>query len=110
MSDRFVIRTLGCKANLADSLELTRQLESHGWKAAGEGEAPRLCVINSCTVTDEADRQSRKLASRLARENPGARVVVTGCSAEVDPERLTRSAGIHYVVGNREKSRLAELV
>jgi len=107
---RFEIRTLGCKANLADSLELSRELQSRGFSLAEGSAAPDLCIVNSCTVTDEADRQSRKLASRLARLHPEARVVITGCAAEVDPERLTRSAGIHYVIGNRDKARLADLV
>jgi threonylcarbamoyladenosine tRNA methylthiotransferase MtaB len=110
MAGKFLIRTLGCKANLTDSQAIARELELRGWGEAAEGEAPGLCIVNSCTVTDEADRQSRKLASRLSRLNPDARVVVTGCSAEVDPERLAGTSGIHYVVGNRDKPRLVERV
>jgi threonylcarbamoyladenosine tRNA methylthiotransferase MtaB len=107
MENRYVVRTLGCKANLADSQCLEAELQRRGWNP---GVPADLCIVNSCTVTDEADRQSRKLASRLARENPNAAIVVTGCSAEVDPERLARSKGIDYVVGNRDKPRLVELV
>lgn len=113
MPDYYVVRTLGCKANLYDSQLIEAELQKRGWHPLPETaglSAPRLCVVNSCTVTDEADRQSRKLASRLSRENPDARVVVTGCGAEVDPERLARSAGIHYVVGNQDKPRMVDLI
>jgi len=67
-------------------------------------------VVNSCTVTDEADRQSRKMAARLSRDNPAARVVMTGCAAEVDPERMAKSKGIHYVIGNRSKPELVDII
>lgn len=107
----YVVRTLGCKANLHDSQLIEAELQRRGWRPlAPGGRAPELCIVNSCTVTDEADRQSRKLAVRLGRENPRARVVVTGCGAEVEPERLASSKGIHYVVGNRDKPRLVELI
>lgn len=114
----YVLKTLGCKANLYDSQLIEVELQRKGWRpmpdaASGRADAaasPLLCIVNSCTVTDEADRQSRKLASRLGRENPAARVVVTGCGAEVDPERLARSQGIHYVVGNQDKPRMVELI
>jgi len=108
----YVVRTMGCKANLHDSQKIEAELQRRGWRPAAEafaGEA-ELCIVNSCTVTDEADRQSRRLAARLSRENPAARVVVTGCSAEVDPERLASSKGIHYVIGNRDKPALVELI
>lgn len=106
----YVIRSLGCKANFADGQAIEAELRRQGWRAATGGLAAELCVVNSCTVTDEADRQSRKLAARLKRLNPGARVVVTGCAADVDPERLRASVGIDYVVGNIDKPRLVELV
>ncbi len=109
---KYFLRTLGCKANFADGQSIEAELQRRGWKPAfARGDkGVRLCIVNSCTVTDEADRQSRKLAARLARENPEARVVVTGCAAEVEPERLQASAGIHYVVGNQDKPRLVDLV
>lgn len=114
MSESYVVKTLGCKANLYDSQLIEAELQKRGWKpffAEGEGAgAPRLCIVNSCTVTDEADRQSRKMASRLARDNPDARVVMTGCGAEVDPERMANSKGVHYVIGNRNKPELVDLI
>ncbi len=107
---RYLLRTLGCKANLADSELIEASLQRKGWRAALAGEAADLCIVNSCTVTDEADRESRRIAARLARQNPQSAVVMTGCGAEVEPERLAAAPGIAYVVGNSDKSRLAELV
>lgn len=113
---RYVVKTLGCKANFYDSQLLEAELQKRGWIAARSSkpkekdEPVDLCIVNSCTVTDEADRQTRKMAARLFRENPKARVVVTGCGAEVEPERLTRSQGVHYVIGNQDKPRLVELI
>lgn len=105
----FSIRTLGCKANLSDSEELRERLLARGWRAVDSGPAD-LHVVNSCTVTDEADRQSRKLASRLARENPYGKVVMTGCAAQVEPEGVVRSPGVNYLVGNQDKAQLVDLV
>lgn len=113
MDSYYVLKTLGCKANFYDSQLIEAELQKRGWKPLPSGQAASdslLCVVNSCTVTDEADRQSRKMAARLSRDNPQARVVVTGCAAEVDPERLTASKGIHYVIGNRDKPQLVEMI
>lgn len=113
MNGQYVVRTLGCKANLSDSQLIEAELKTRGWDAAsrdGEPEGVGLCVINSCTVTDEADRQTKKLAARLAKDFPNARVVVTGCGAEVDPESFARSKGVDFVIGNQDKPGLVEQV
>jgi threonylcarbamoyladenosine tRNA methylthiotransferase MtaB len=107
---RYLVKTLGCKANLYDSQRIEAELQNRGWLPSDGETPPTLCVVNSCTVTDEADRQSRKLAARLSRDNPNAAVVVTGCAAEVDPERIASSKGVHYVIGNRDKPELVELI
>ena len=83
MNQRFTITTLGCKANSYDGFLLDRELCRRGWAPATGQEQADLLIINSCTVTNEADRQSRKMAARLARQNPGAAVVMTGCAAEL---------------------------
>lgn len=106
-SKTYILKTLGCKANLYDSQLIEAELQKQGWNPSAPAS---LCIVNSCTVTDEADRQTRKLASRLLRENPDARIVVTGCAAEVDPERLAQSQGVHYVIGNRSKPELVNLI
>jgi threonylcarbamoyladenosine tRNA methylthiotransferase MtaB len=118
----YILRTLGCKANLSDSQSIEQELQKQGWlpkavgaRAMAESSASQdvgvqLCIVNSCTVTDEADRQTKKMAARLAKENPNAVVVVTGCGAEVDPESFLKAKGVHYVVGNQNKTQLVDLV
>jgi threonylcarbamoyladenosine tRNA methylthiotransferase MtaB len=106
---RYILKTLGCKANLYDSQLIEEQLQKAGWMPEG-GDSAELCIINSCTVTDEADRQSRKLASKLARENPQAKIVITGCGAEVNPEHMAHTPGVHFVVGNQNKDQIVNLV
>ena len=108
---RYLLKTLGCKANLYDSQLIEAELQKRGWvPAAPDAEDADLCIVNSCTVTNEADQQSRKMAKRLSRDNPTAKVVMTGCSAEVDPGKLATAKGIDFVVSNRDKPRLMDLV
>lgn len=109
---RYVLKTLGCKANLYDSQLMEQALQARGWvpaEAGGEDEAA-LWIVNSCTVTDEADRQSRKTATKGARTAPGAKIVYTGCGAEVEPEKIAATPGVSYVIGNQDKNRLVDLV
>lgn len=107
---KYSLKTLGCKANLYDSQLIEAELQKRGWAPAAAGEEPDLCVVNSCTVTDEADKQSRKMAERAARDSDKTRVVMTGCGAEVDPNKLAAATGIDYIVGNQNKNRLVDLV
>jgi threonylcarbamoyladenosine tRNA methylthiotransferase MtaB len=116
VNPQYIVRTLGCKANLYDSQLLEEELQKKGWlpldpnQSQGRGDEVKLCIVNSCTVTNEADRQTRKTAQKLAREYPHAAIVVTGCAAEVDPEALAQSQGIHFVIGNQNKNELIQLV
>jgi len=106
----YVIHTLGCKANVYDAQLIEQALSEKGWSPAHSEDSPELVVVNSCTVTHEADRQSRKTANRLARLYPGAKVVMTGCGAEVDPDRHADTKGVDLVVGNQDKPKLVEMV
>ncbi|HTL11376.1 MAG TPA: radical SAM protein, partial [Bdellovibrionota bacterium] len=107
---KYVVRTLGCKANLYDSQLMEATLREMGMEPAGEGETADVCVVNSCTVTNEAEKQSRDAARRLAKTHPGTRVVMTGCSVEVDPQALAKVAGVDYVLSNRDKPRFGALL
>ena len=110
LASTYVIRTLGCKANTSDSQQLEVELRKRGWVPAQAAATAQLCIINSCTVTNDADKQSRALARKLKREHPLATVVMTGCGAEVDPVGTLRSGGVDLVVGNRNKPQLLERV
>jgi threonylcarbamoyladenosine tRNA methylthiotransferase MtaB len=102
--------TLGCRVNQADTQQLQGSLEASGFRAVPVEASPDVVVINTCTVTARAELSDRRAVRRAARLNPGARVVVTGCWAQTDPERVAALGGIDLVVGNAEKSRLAALV
>jgi threonylcarbamoyladenosine tRNA methylthiotransferase MtaB len=98
--------TLGCKVNQYESQYVQETLEANGYRAAAPGEPADLCVVNTCTVTAEADAQGRQTIRRLARANPGAAVLVMGCYATRDPEAVARLPGVAQVV--TDKARLAE--
>lgn len=100
------IHTFGCRLNIAESEAIARRMEAVGLADA--------VVVNTCAVTTEATRQARQAIRRIARERPGARVVVTGCAAQVEPEAFAAMPEIAHLVGNEEKleaetwARLAE--
>jgi len=105
----FRISTLGCRANVHDGELLRAALRARGLREVGRREAAELVIVNSCAVTDAADRESRRLAGRAARGG-AARVVVTGCAAEVDPDGVAGVEGVRWVVGNQDKPTLVERV
>src|SRR5262245_55156073 len=98
--------TLGCKVNQYETQHVKEALEASGYREADAGEAADLCVVNTCTVTGEADAKGRQLIRRLAQANPGAAVVVMGCFATRDPAAVARLPGVTRVI--TDKSRLAD--
>ena len=98
--------TLGCKVNQYETQYARELLEHAGWVEAGDGERAELCLVNTCTVTREADAKGRQLIRRLVQANPGAAVVVMGCLATRDPEAVARLPGVTQVITDKE--RLAE--
>ncbi len=107
---KYLLKTLGCKANLYDSQLIEAELQKKGWTPAKSESEADLCIVNSCTVTDEADRQSVRMAKQAVKKNQSVKVVMTGCGAEVEPEKLIQNKNIHFVVGNQNKNRLVDLV
>lgn len=104
---RVAFVTQGCRLNQFESDALARQAREAGHAVVEEHEGPELVVINTCTITREADADARQQVRRAARA--GARVVVTGCYATAAPGELA-ALGVERVIGNREKERLFELV
>ena len=107
---KFHITTLGCKVNQCESEVLDRQLTERGGRPAGLEETAELCVINTCTVTAKAAMQSRQAVRRAIRENPDARIVVTGCYAQTEPETVRRIGGVDQVVGCRAREFIPEML
>jgi len=102
--------TLGCRLNQVDGQEMQAALGANGFRAVPFGEPADVVVVNTCTVTARADFSDRQTIQRAVRGNPGARVVVTGCWAQTDPETVARVRGVDLVVGNADKGRLPEMV
>ena len=87
---RVAILTLGCKVNAYDTAAIGDRLVRAGCRLVDLDDGADVVVVNSCTVTDAADAESRRLARRARRTNPGARVVLTGCYAQTQPDAATR--------------------
>ena len=102
--------TLGCRLNQVESQELMGLLEGHGFRAVAGEEPAQVYVVNTCTVTGRADFSDRQVIRRIAREHPGAVLVVTGCYAQTDPDAVAGLPGVDLVLGNQEKYRLPELL
>src|SRR5260370_6046156 len=96
---RFAIATLGCKVNQYDSALIEARLSARGMERRDFAEVADVYVVNTCTITDRADVESLKLARRARRLNPHARVVMTGCLAQANPERLARANEVDAVAG-----------
>ncbi|MDP6948827.1 MAG: tRNA (N(6)-L-threonylcarbamoyladenosine(37)-C(2))-methylthiotransferase MtaB [Arenicellales bacterium] len=107
---RMALTTLGCKVNAYESAIIAERLGADHWTMVGERECADLYVINSCTVTAEADRQTRQAVRRALRLNPAARVVVTGCYAQNDPQACADIPGVSLVVGNGQKLSIPGLI
>jgi threonylcarbamoyladenosine tRNA methylthiotransferase MtaB len=98
--------TLGCKVNQYETQYVKETLEANGFVEAAGGQAPDLCVVNTCTVTHEGDAKSRQTVRRLHQAHPGAAIVVMGCYATRDPDAVGRLPGVVKVV--TDKQRLVE--
>ncbi len=88
---KYAVVTFGCRVNQADSLEIEGALLARGGRACPR-RRPSVVVVNTCSVTATADQGARQTVRKVARENPGARIVVTGCYATRRPDELQRAA------------------
>ena len=104
------LTTLGCRLNEAEIESWARQFQAAGHEVVRTPQQAQVMVLNSCAVTIEAARKSRQFVNRLHRQNPSARLVVTGCYAELKPERVATLTGVDLVIGNNDKERLPELI
>ena len=96
---RVAVTTLGCKVNQYDSATIEDRLKADGHVLVPFGETADVYIVNSCTVTNQADAESRQLARRAKRRNPTARIIMTGCYAQVNPKSVARVSEVDYVVG-----------
>ncbi len=107
---KFFVQNFGCRAAQADGAALESLLAAKGMEPAVERSQADLVILNTCTVTAAADEDVRHAARRVHRENPSARILVTGCYAQRAPEEAAALPGVEWVVGNSHKTQIAELV
>ena len=102
--------TLGCKLNFSETSTFGKMLMELGVTGAQDGEKADLCLINTCSVTEVAAHKCRQAIHRMVRENPGAFVVVTGCYAQLESERVSKIDGVDLVLGSNEKADLVQFL
>jgi threonylcarbamoyladenosine tRNA methylthiotransferase MtaB len=105
----YYVYSFGCRATQADSAVLDRQLLARGMKRAQSAEDASLVVLNTCTVTAEADKDARAKIRHIHRANPDCQILVTGCYAQRAPEELASIPGVAWVVGNSHKHHVADI-
>ena len=95
--------TLGCKLNFAETSHISKLLVDNGFSVARKGEAADVCIVNTCSVTDTADRKCRQAIHKIISDNPNAFIIVTGCYAQVNPSEIEQIDGVDLVLGAKEK-------
>ena len=100
---KVVFHTLGCKLNFAETSTIGKQMVSEGFVKVRKGEQADVCVINTCSVTNTADRKCRQAINNLHRYHPEAIIIVTGCYAQLKPEEIAAIEGVDLVIGANEK-------
>lgn len=98
--------TLGCKLNFAETGAISKQFKSHDFEIVSFDTPADVCVINTCTVTDSANKECRQVIRRALRKNPYAYIIVTGCYAQLKPQEIASIGGVDLVLGSNEKFNL----
>lgn len=105
-----VYYTLGCKLNFSETSTIGRILQEAGVRTARKGEKADICVVNTCSVTETADKKCRQAIHRLVKQHPGAFVVVTGCYAQLKPGQVADIEGVDLVLGAEQKGELLQFL
>lgn len=107
---KVLFHTLGCKLNFAESSTIGQLLAERGVQPCGKDETPDICVINTCTVTEAANKKCRQEIRKLARRYPKAVIVVTGCYAQLNSREVVDIEGVDIVAGNDQKAEIADFI
>ena len=107
---RVAFHNLGCKVNSYELDIMRQKMEEHGYISVPFDEEADVYVINTCTVTNIADRKSRQMIHKAKKKNPDAVVIAVGCYVETDPERVGTDSAIDLAIGNNNKAKVAELL
>ena len=101
--------TLGCKLNFSETSSISRMMEKEGFEKKEFDDKADVYVINTCSVTDNADKECRQLVRRIQRRTPGSLVVITGCYAQLKPKEIAEIPGVDLVLGAAEKFNIVQL-
>ncbi len=107
---RVALFTLGCKLNFSETSTISRTFTEAGYEKVNFEQFADVYVINTCTVTELADKKCRTAINRAIKQNPDAKVVVVGCYAQLNPEQITKIAGVDLVLSNRDKHKIVEFL
>lgn len=110
MTNKVAFYTLGCKLNFAETSTIGKQFLQNGYEIVGFNEIADVYVINTCTVTDGADKECRQIVRRVLRKNPNGFIAVTGCYAQLRPEQIAAIKGVDAVLGSNEKFKLFSII
>jgi threonylcarbamoyladenosine tRNA methylthiotransferase MtaB len=100
--------TLGCKLNYSETSSISRLMEKEGFAKVSLEDSPDIVVINTCSVTDNADKECRQIVRKALKHAPHTQIVVIGCYAQLKPEAIANMEGVDLVLGAKEKFRLAD--
>ncbi len=107
---RVFVQSFGCRASQADGAAIEGALEARGYTAISQAERADLIVVNTCTVTRDADVDARRVLRGLHRDHPDAEILVTGCYAQRAPEELAGIPGVRWVIGNSHKAQIGDIL
>ncbi len=102
------LHTLGCKLNYAETSSITRLLEQDGFVKKDFNDFADVYVINTCSVTENADKECRQLVRKIQRKSPDSMIVITGCYAQLKPEEIASIQGVDLVLGAAEKFNITQ--
>ena len=102
--------TFGCKVNFADSSYIGRELINRGYSQIPIENSADICLINTCSVTEKADRKAKKLIQAINKKFPQTKIIVYGCYAQLKPDEIMNIEGVACVVGDKEKFNIGNII
>ena len=104
------LHTLGCKLNYSETSTIAKEFNSKGFILKNYGESSDIFVLNTCSVTENADKECRQIIRSILRKNPDTYVIVTGCYAQLQPDDIAKIEGVDLVLGISEKMKLFDYI
>jgi len=102
--------TIGCKLNFAETSTISEEFKKRGFEIVEFGEPADVCVINTCSVTENADRDCRRIVRKALKVSPNAFIIVTGCYAQLRPDEIAKIEGVDLILGSNEKFKIFDFV